>query len=67
MFKDTSFADEICAEMHKSLIANQNEERFGFAKLAQAIDLLSTSAEMLDQIGKTELSDELMTLISSIK
>lgn len=66
MFKSASFENEIYQSMEKSLVANQTESKHGFKRLAQAADYLNAAAEIFDQAGMTEQSEEITEVLQGL-
>lgn len=66
MFKQGSVEDEIFRSMETSLVKNQVEDRHGFDKLAKAADLLSIAAEIFDNAGMFQESDEIAEILKSL-
>lgn len=64
--KNQSFEDELFQSMESSLIKNQTENRYGFDKLAKAADLLGTAAEIFDQAGMIEESENISEIINNL-
>ena len=65
MFKN-AFEDEIYRSMEKQLVANQDNEKQGMKKMAQAINYLAAAASILDQAGLTEEAFELVEVAKDI-
>jgi len=66
LFKQATFEDEIYRSMEKQLVANQTESKHGFKRLAQAIDLLNTAAEIFDQAGMSERAEEVTEVLQDL-
>jgi hypothetical protein len=66
MFKTASFEEEIYRSMEKKLVSNQLEEKHGFTRLAQAADYLNAAAEIFDQAGMTEQSEEVTEVLQGL-
>jgi hypothetical protein len=66
MFKQADFSDEIYRSMEKQLVSNQVETTYGFNKLAKATELLSAAAEIFEQAGMSETSEEITEVLQSL-
>jgi soluble cytochrome b562 len=66
MFKQSSAEDEIYRAMETVLVKNQTEVRHGFDKLAKAADFLSTAAEIFDQAGMLQESEEILEILKNL-
>lgn len=66
MFKINSFSEEIAKSMEKNLIANQQDSKTGFSKLAKAVDLLDKSASILDSENFIQESDYINSILESL-
>lgn len=51
MFKNDGVADEIYRSMEKTLVSNQTETKYGFSKLATAVDYLHAAANIFEKAG----------------
>lgn len=63
MFKQGSFQDEIFENMEKSLVANQNQESSGFARLLKAAERLNSAANILKNAGMIAESESIKSII----
>jgi hypothetical protein len=52
--------------MEKQLVSNQVETTYGFNKLAKATELLSAAAEIFEQAGMSETSEEITEVLQSL-
>jgi hypothetical protein len=66
MFKSGSIEDELYRSMETTLVKNQTENVHGFQKLAKAVDLLNTAAEIFDQAGMTQEADQITAIIHGL-
>lgn len=66
MFKIGSFEEDIVAEMHKTLISSQLENKFSLDKLTKAAEFINTAAELLDDTGFTVEADMLTTVLKRL-
>jgi hypothetical protein len=66
MFKQCSEEDEIYRAMETGLVKNQTEARHGFDKLAKAADFLSIAAEIFDQAGMFQESEEILEILKNL-
>jgi hypothetical protein len=66
MFKQCSAEDEIYRAMETGLVKNQTEARHGFDKLAKAADFLSIAAEIFDQAGMFQESEEILEILKNL-
>lgn len=66
MFKQSSFEDEIYRSMEKSLVKNQTENTHGFNKLAKAIDLLNTAAQIFEEACMTDEADDVSNILEDL-
>ena len=66
MFKQGSVEDEIYRSMETTLVKNQTENVHGIQKLAKAVDLLNTAAEIFDQAGMNEESRQITEILRNL-
>jgi len=66
MFRSGSFEDEIYKSMEKQLVSNQVENKRGFNKLVKAADFLSAAAEIFEQAGMQEESDDITKVLQDL-
>ena len=66
MFKQASFEDEIYHTMEKKLVTNQLENKYGFNKLAQAVECLNAAAEIFEQAGMPETAVDIVQVVESL-
>ena len=66
MFKRGSTENEIFQSMSKSLVSSQVENKHGFAKLAKAVDLLSSAAEAFDSAGMRDEAESITEVLHSL-
>jgi len=66
MFKRANFEEEIFQAMGKQLVANQLENRYGFNKLAQAVECLHSAAEIFEQAGMHETASEVTDVLKEL-
>lgn len=67
MFKKiSSFENEICQSMEKSLVANQTEQLYGFDKIAKAADFLNDAASIFDQAGLYSEASDITDVLESL-
>jgi hypothetical protein len=74
MFKIGNFADELSHSMEKNLVSHHTETKFGFDKLAKAVDYLNAAAAVFEKAGMhtqaievTEVLRELAAQLASRK
>lgn len=65
MFKLANNEEEIFKSMEKQLSANNVEKKFGFNKLAQAIELLDNAAEIFEQHGLHDEAKEIVQIMDN--
>ena len=65
MFKINCSADEIYQSMEKSIASNNLENKYGFNKLARAIDYLNSAAEIFENSNMASEADEIVDLMLS--
>ncbi len=66
MFKIASFEDELYRSMEKTLVKNQFQNKFGFDKLAQAVDLLDAASGLFEQAGMVEEANEVTKVLQDL-
>jgi hypothetical protein len=66
MFKESSLENELYRSMEKQLVSNQVESRYGFDKLARAIDCLNAAAQIFEQADMSDISDDISQVLSSL-
>jgi len=66
MFKYGSIEKELVDSMEKELMANQLESKYGFNKLAKAIDLLNAAASIFDHAGMHEQANEITKILQNL-
>jgi hypothetical protein len=66
LFDMSGFEDEIYRSMEKTLVNNQVENTHGLQKLAKAVDLLNTAAEIFDQAGMLDESRHITEILQSL-
>lgn len=66
MFKTASFEDEIYRSMEKQLVSSQVENKYGFNKLAKAVDCLNAAAEIFEQAGMSEEAAEITEVLHGL-
>lgn len=66
MFKNSSFTDEIYRSMENSLVKNQSENKYGFNKLAKAIDFLNEAASIFELAGMHKEAVEVTNVLQSL-
>lgn len=62
----SNFEDEIYRSMESALIKNQADDTYGSSKLTKAANLLSVAAEIFDNAGMSEESQEIADIIKSL-
>lgn len=66
MFKIGSFEAELLANMQKSLVSSQLENKFSLDKLSKAADYINTAAELLDDTGFRVEADMLTKVLKRL-
>lgn len=66
MYKMGSFADEIYQSMEKQLVSNQLETKYGFDKLAKAVDYLNAAATLFENANMQEEASEIVEIINHL-
>ena len=64
--KESSFSNEIMRGMQSNLIARKVENQYSFEKVAKAIDLLNTAADIFDDAGLKAESEGITQLLEKI-
>lgn len=64
--KQSSFSNEIMSGMKSHLAATKVENKYSFDKVAKAVDLLNTAADIFDDAGFKSESESITSLLESI-
>jgi hypothetical protein len=62
MFKLSNFEKELASSMQENLVSNQLDNKYSFDRIAKAIDLLHSAAEIFDDTG-FHVEAEVITLM----
>jgi hypothetical protein len=65
MIKKSIYKDEIIAEMQKQLFANTDQSK-AIDSLPEAINMLHSAADLLDDVGLSKHSNKIFTLLTKI-
>jgi hypothetical protein len=66
MFKQPNWEDELYRAMEVSLVKNQTETRYGFDKLAKAIDLLNEAASIFESAQMNAEANDITIILQSL-
>lgn len=66
MFKINSFENELRDSMQKHFVSNQVEEQHGINKIAKAVDYLHSAAQIFDEAGMQEESNEITNFLKEL-